>query len=450
MKNKARGSLSCLSVFLLLGFFQTLAHADLDAGPHLENITDHSVQLLYEGDSSDGNGEVEYGPTPDYGLSTTATKRPLMDEWYLANLTGLAPASQCYYRLTHEGELKEGWFFTPPTPGDPFTFAVIGDTQSGGAQHQAIIDAVLDNGYPDLLFHPGDKVSDGSDKDQWQDFFAKEDELLRHTILGPAQGNHDQGLFGNYFAPGETYTFWHGFPYGNAYFILLNTEQPTAGAQKDFLLNQLIQARSNPDIDFVFVFFHQPGVTTSTGHDPNPWVLLDFLDLFEAYNVDAVFNGHNHVYEHGIVNGVHHIVSGAASSSLYDLIEPYTPQGWTIVYRESVYHYCYVTVSGDSYTFQARYQDGTTFDSYTATTGEGGVQGPTPQDLLDRALDCGGCDSRHMGSVQDVDASTGSTATGTKPGFTIHLLLNSCLYGFPALFIVGVRRRLRRRRSRQS
>ncbi len=437
-----------VSVLLVLTVLPLPLYADIDAGPHIENITYNSAQLLYEGDASDGNGLVEYGLTPEYGLSAVASKRPLMDEWYSATLTDLEPASRYFYKLTHEGEVKEGSFFTPVSPGNVFTFAVLGDTQSGGSLHQAIVNALLTNGYPDLLCHTGDMVSDGTKKDLWQAFFANEEELLLNTVMAPAHGNHDHGLFGNYFAPGQSGKFWFGFPYGNAYFIVLNTEQNTAGAQRAFLEEQLITARSTPDIDFIFVFFHKPGVTTSTSHNPDLGVLLYFLDLFEAYNVDMVFNGHNHVYEHGIVNGVHYIVTGAAASSLYGLIDPYEPEGWTIVHRARIHHYDLVTVSDDSYTFQAKTTDGTLLDSFTATVGEGGFPGDTPPDLLERALGCGGCASRYIEGVGEVNASTANGVGTVDVGFAMHLLVNLCLYGLPAIFIIGIRTHVRGQRRR--
>lgn len=438
------GTKFCIAAFFLLltAGLAGPAYADLDAGPCLQNVASNSMQLLYEGDVADGDGLVEFGLTPGYGDSVIAQKRAPASEWYIASLTGLMPASMYYFRLTHAGSQKEGWFFTTPAPGDPFTFAVIGDTRTNHAEHQLVVNGVIARGYPDLIFNTGDLVENGANKEMWQTFFSIEDDLLSHTVFGPTVGNHDNALgtlYGNYFSSGEMNKFWYSFSYGNAYFIALNTELDTAGEQRTFLESELIQARSNPDIDFVFVLFHKPGVTTSSGHAPDLGVLINFLDLFEAYNVDAVFNGHNHQYEHGIVNGVHHLVAGGGGAPLYGFIDPYIPQGWTIVDRESVYQFCYITVSGGSYTLETRLPDGTLIDSYTATTAYGGVAGPTPQDLLDRAGSfCGGCSSRYTGSIPDVDMARGGQGL-----FAVHLALNMGLYGFPAVFIMGIRRKVR-------
>jgi acid phosphatase type 7 len=448
-KSATRRWMPVPAVFLLLGVMAFPASAGIDAGPCLQNITSDSAELLYEGAIADGTGLVEYGLTPAYGDSVVAGKRGINSEWYLAGLTGLVPSSQYFYRLTHEGIQKEGSFFTPPAPGEPFTFAVIGDTRTNHVAHQSVVDGVVADGYPDLLFNTGDLVESGVDKALWQTFFSIEGDLLGHTIFGPVFGNHEAGpgtLYGWYFHSGDQGKFWYSFSYGNAFFVLLNTEALTTGEQKTFLENELIQARSNPDIDFIFAIFHKPGVTTSSGHAPDNGVLVNLLDLLETYNVDAVFNGHNHQYEHGIVNGIHHIVSGGGGAPQYGFIDPYTPQGWTIVHREATYQYCYVTVNGSSYTMEAKYPDGTVFDSYTATTADGGFAGPTPQDLLDRSVTpCGGCASRYNESVPDVDASTVSTGAKSRPGSAVVLVFNAGLYAFPALFIAGLRRKIRKR-----
>jgi len=379
------------------------AHAGFDAGPWLQNVTGSSVQILYEGDDEDGNGLVEYGTSPAYGASVT--------------------------------------------------FAVVGDTRSGHSTHQSVVDSILDDGPPDLYFITGDLVASGELESDWDTFFPVEADLLANTIFCPVYGNHENGeifkpsLYGKYFSAGNMNQFWYAFSYGNAHFIVINTEVGIPGSQAAFVESELAGARADPDIDFIFAFFHQPGVTTSSSHSPNYSVLSVLMDLFEAYNVDAVFTGHNHVYEHGIVNGVHHIVTGGGGAGLNGLIEPYTPQGWTLVHRAAVNHYCTVTVTHDSYTLEARYIGGTVFDSCTAAASEGGFPGDTPQDLLNRALQpsCGNYILGSLSRVPDVEASTGP-GVATEPGrHGLQIAANGCLYLLPGLIIPGLRRRVRRR-----
>lgn len=456
LPERSRWILITLGVLLLTLPAQT-ARANLDAGPYIQNVTPSGAELLYEGDDADGDGVVDFGTSPAYGSSTPATKRWAGDEHYLATLSGLSPNTRYFYRLTHEGEVREGWFFTAPAPGEPFTFAIIGDTRSNHVAHQDVVNAIIANdGYPDLLLVTGDLVADGNVKDQWQTFFAIEDDLVRHTVLCPVFGNHEQGEFfdpsryNKYFDSGDNNKFWYAFAYGNALFLIINTETILDGDQGAFITDQLSQAQADPDIDFIFAFLHKPGVTTCTSHKPEYAVLHSLMDKLEAYNADVLFAGHNHYYDHGIVNGVHHIVTGGGGAGLGGLIEPYTPDGWTLVYREPTYHYCFVTVNDTEYTFSAKYVTGTEFDGYTATAADGGFPGPTPPDLLDRALDpgCGSFLTQALGlRVEDVEAS--ALPTGTPSGMDaeaatqLHIAANGMLYGLPVLFLLGLRRRLR-------
>lgn len=450
-----------VAALCLLSFLSGPVHADIDAGPYIQNVTQTSAQLLYEGDDADGNGLVEYGVSPALGSSVTASKRGVNRyyEFYLADLTGLTPNTLHYYRLTHEGGVRSGTFFTAPdSPDQPFTFAVVGDTRSNHGQHEAVVDALVHNeGYPDLFFNSGDLVASGEVKDQWQTFFGIESgndgDILRNTVFGPSYGNHEAGEFFNpsyynmYFSSSAIYAF----EYGNAYFLVLNTESPLLGTQGDFIDASLLAARSNPEIDFIFVFFHKPGVTTSTSHRPHLDVLTGLMDKLEDANVDAVFTGHNHLYEHGVVNQVHHIVTGGGGAGNAGFIDPYTPIGWDIIHRESAYHYCWVSVNPGSYTVECkRVIDPETvadMDSYTAFESDGGIPGPTPQDLLDRAteISCGSFITNALGMrVKDVDASVAPQAAGRPRSQSLHVAVNGLLYGIPGLFIIGLRRKLRK------
>ncbi len=392
LKNKKTLLILMPTVLFFLGtILLSQAFALLTSGPYLQNVTDSSVQLLYEGEVSDSDGVIEFGTTTGYGESTASTKRLPGEEWYSADITSLLASTQYFYRLTHEGETAEGSFVTAPLPGESFSFVVMGDSRTGHTDHQLVADSIISGGYPDLLFNTGDMVESGKNQEMWQTFFSIEEDLLRNTVFTPAYGNHESGdiytpsLFGKYFDTGEHNKFWHAFAYGNATFIIINTEMPLTGEQGDFITSQLSAARDNSDIDFIFVIFHKPGVTTSTGHDPAKEVLEELLDKLEEYNVDAVFTGHTHCYEHGIVNGIHYIGTGGGGAPLSGFIDPYTPDGWTIVSRFPVYHHCSLTVNASSYTMDCKNTDGFVFDSYTATTADGGIEGPTPQDLLDRS-----------------------------------------------------------------
>jgi 3',5'-cyclic AMP phosphodiesterase CpdA len=83
------------------------------------------------------------------------------------------------------------------------------------------------------------------------------------------------------------------------------------------------------------------------------------VPLFEEYNVDLVFCGHDHLYERSYKNGVHYIVSGGGGAPLYEVNQ--TPNPYQ-KYAVSCNHYCIVEVSFDNVTVAAYTKEGILFD----------------------------------------------------------------------------------------
>jgi hypothetical protein len=80
-----------------------------------------------------------------------------------------------------------------------------------------------------------------------------------------------------------------------SYHIPANTGY-SGGAQNTWVQRTLAAHRANPDIDFIVCFFHHCAYSTarwaSDGGVRSAW-----CDLFDRYQVDLVFQGHNHVFE---------------------------------------------------------------------------------------------------------------------------------------------------------
>ena len=66
--------------------------------------------------------------------------------------------------------------------------------------------------------------------------------------------------------------------------------------QLDWLESDLAQATQDPDIDWVIALFHHAAYSASN-HGSTGRVQKDFVPLFDKYEVDFVFNGHDHNYE---------------------------------------------------------------------------------------------------------------------------------------------------------
>jgi len=90
------------------------------------------------------------------------------------------------------------------------------------------------------------------------------------------------------------------------------------------LRNDLIAARAN-NAQWIFASFHHPGYNSGTTHGRDQNVYQNWCPVFEEFEVDAVFQGHEHIYERTTVRrdfypnkrGVVYYVVGTGGNSLY-------------------------------------------------------------------------------------------------------------------------------------
>jgi hypothetical protein len=69
------------------------------------------------------------------------------------------------------------------------------------------------------------------------------------------------------------------------------------GAQTRWLKARLAQFRSDPEIDFIVVFYHHCAFSTCDSHSSDAGVRKFLAPLFAQYSVDLAIQGHNHIYE---------------------------------------------------------------------------------------------------------------------------------------------------------
>jgi 2',3'-cyclic-nucleotide 2'-phosphodiesterase (5'-nucleotidase family) len=143
----------------------------------------------------------------------------------------------------------------------------------------------------------------------------------------------------------------YSFIYGNVGVVALDANDIvfendvnrgyTGGAQTKWLNERLRFLRSQPDVDFVVVFFHHCAFSTTSAHASDGGVRSLWVPLFDKYAVDLVINGHNHVYERadtlrgGVArktpigatvrpeqDGTTYVTAGAAGRGLYGFPVP--------------------------------------------------------------------------------------------------------------------------------
>lgn len=248
---------------------------------------------------------------------------------YKATATDLEPNTVYHYAVGNKaGELSaEATFTTAGQEKDDFSFIHYTDTQNAfSSENQrseadysmTTVQSMLDNEYAqDALFalHSGDIVNDDWNDTEWGltlDALLPLNNEMPHLYV---TGNHDNHNFIDHI---NTNNDVEGMESGAAYttryngvqFIVLNTEQSNESEEDlapAILENQMTWfeeqlqsakvAKENGEIDWVFVSYHRPLFSSSyhSLEDGNvQLVRSDLMALLDEYDVDMVFNGHDH------------------------------------------------------------------------------------------------------------------------------------------------------------
>jgi hypothetical protein len=271
--------------------------------------------------------------TADGGVAST----------FRVSATGLTAGTTYYYRAESgaaqspvysfrtEGNLDSSFSFIHASDTqadvDTYTVPTILDFQTWGNS----VNAVAQQYKPDFLLETGDLIDFANSEDQWRWYFKNAQSLLGNTALVPVIGNHEQSTayqavaFREHFSvpnactdPAVTPGTVYSYDYGNAHFVVLNTENKGAGftAQYDWADKDMAAT----DKKFIIVVLHRGmysgGGTTDT--------FDAFSSLLDKHEVDLVLQGHDHAYvrtkaiENGAVRtdgeGTVHLESGGSSS----------------------------------------------------------------------------------------------------------------------------------------
>ena len=335
--------------------------AALVRGPYLQSVTSSSIIVAWETER-DSPGEVAYGVTGEYGSVVTDTE---VGARHAVTITGLAPYTVHHYRVQSGGAPLSGdeTFRTAAGPGQPFTFAVFGDTRTQHEIHRAVVERIGAQ-QPDFVLHTGDLVTHGESLPEWENFFAIERDLMARAPLFPMPGNHELNsshYFDLFYLPGNEH--WYTFDYGDVRFVCLQVDGLTPfGPQSEQYawLEATLAINTQP---WLFVAFHVPpygSVQDVLEED----VRRALTPLFERYGVDIVFNGHNHNYERNEVNGITYVVTGGGGAGLYAMQEQEPTQAAFAL----AHHFVLLQVDGRRLEATAISIDGTMLDSFERST----------------------------------------------------------------------------------
>jgi len=336
-------------------------------------------------------GRLRYRPmdTADWQTADAAT-----EPWQAHNLandisvlrhtvllTGLAPGTTYEYQVAHD----PGWtgartFRTAPAQPEPFSFIYLGDSQQGLLEFGALLENVA-AAEPDAAFyiHAGDLVNRGCDRDDWDVFFHATRNVFDRYAVMPAIGNHDDcdpldpRLYRAFLALPENGSdalppeHSYHFTYGGAFFAVLNSNKEIA-EQAPWL--EAVLAAS--DARWKFLMWHHPAYA-SKEHRDNAEVRRHWVPLADKYDVDMVFQGHDHAYlrtkpmrDNAIVDsyeeGIPYIVSTSGTKFYEQMDRDYIEVGF-----EEVPTYQVIRIDGGTLTYEARDTAGQVVDAFTLT-----------------------------------------------------------------------------------
>ena len=251
------------------------------------------------------------------GPDGTTTRHPAEVSGGVARviLTGLEPATGYRYSLGSGGaSYRFRTFDDPRAAGRPMRFAVLGDLQPFNAETDRTVSLVLEKVAsldPEFAIQVGDVSEVGISAASWKRAIGLLSILGAEAPILAAAGNHDyyyglpsartfKTLFPYPYAGRESlrHDTWYSLGIGPVHLAVLDTEASGAvfDAQLAWLEADLAAARAR-GVEWVLITMHWPILATATGADRQEWAIALF-PLIARYGVDAVFWGHDHLFEH--------------------------------------------------------------------------------------------------------------------------------------------------------
>jgi uncharacterized protein (TIGR03437 family) len=347
------------------------------------------------------NGAVQYADDRTFRAPRTASARVrefrpaetnLRETFYQyqADITGLTPGTQYFYRILADGQNllpdapPDDLRFQTASPG-PFTFIAMGDNGelTSGARSIA---AALESERPSFVIALGDLAYENATFAEFQqNYFEPLRNVMGRVPFFPVMGNHEYytgkgaPAVAIHSVPAGTVPpadrgRYYSFDWGDVHFVVLDTNDPLEAAVRgtgrmlDWLDNDLESTRKFWRV----ACFHRPAYPNDHHKDDPLTVLVRerVTPILEKYDVQLVLNGHEHNYQRtkSIRNGVFvdsdagtvHITSGGGGARLF----PVSPRTW-LAASDISYHYMKFEVRGTRMTATAVRADGSVIESFT-------------------------------------------------------------------------------------
>ncbi|MCX8021232.1 MAG: metallophosphoesterase [Syntrophorhabdaceae bacterium] len=199
------------------------------------------------------------------------------------------------------------------------SFAIIGDTRIGplGNVYVQFIDRVKKMGI-DTIFITGDVIDRPGKEEEWRKFLELTGGLTFHIAPGNHDINNQRSLkVYNTIIGKDPY---YSFASDDTLFIILCTDLPEEIGRITGKQLSWLKAELEKNYRFKMVFLHKPLFTTVYGRGYGLDAQReerDFLhNLFLKNGVDAVFAGHEHLYNRTEKDGILYVITGGGGARL--------------------------------------------------------------------------------------------------------------------------------------
>jgi hypothetical protein len=215
-------------------------------------------------------------------------------------------------------------FTTAPKPGDVVRVGIYGDVRGGHDTHRRLVNAMLGEGL-DIVAVTGDMVARGSDRADWQMFFAITREMLATLRYVPAIGNHDLGwrntdpdVFALPAGPAgrPDHAYWYSIDLADIHLVFLDSNAYDRKEQELWLETDLAAARAR-GVRGIIVLTHD-GPYSRGLHRGNQVARERYVPILTRHKIDLLVAGHDHLYQRGEHEGLRYVVSGGGGASLYE------------------------------------------------------------------------------------------------------------------------------------
>jgi len=248
-----------------------------------------------------------------------------------------------------------------PLKPDSVRFAVIGDMGTGKKPQYEVAGQMIRDRlkFPfEFVITLGDNLYDGHDPIDYQNKFELPYKALLDAgvIFYAVLGNHDtsnERFYKSFNMNGQQY---YTYKKSNVRFFALDSNY--MNPQQLLWLEKELQ---NSGSDWKICYFHHPLYSSGAFHGSSTELRLLLEPLFIKYGVQAVFAGHDHVYERvKPQNGICYFVEGASGSLRKGNLRK---KDLTAAGYDQDRSFMLVEIAGDELYFQTVSRTGLTVDS---------------------------------------------------------------------------------------